>query len=220
MAHIFAETPEATAAAIARTGVASAQTDEARAKPFDQLTLVQKLNRFREKFVAQSEKEIIFNPNHILSGLQSNVTIWDTLPYAADTNYHKRIVIFSQLVGWAQRNAAEPVRQDIRQGTWDLTRENERRTRQSRFNTFDSNYSVVKNSLVDVSISGVVDGVGYKFAAGYRARSCPGWLASDLHGDIRMALAHSVFKTYVEQKQQAYRTYYAASAFNSQLLIQ
>lgn len=163
MALINAKTPEETAAAIARTGVAAMQTNEAREKLFDQLTLAQKLNRFREKFVAQSEKEIIFNPNHILSGLKANEAVWDTLSHAQDQQYHKRTVIFSQLVGWAQRNAAEPIRQDIRQGTWYLIQENERRTRQSRFNTLDSNYSVVKNSLVDVSISGVVDGVGYKF---------------------------------------------------------
>ena len=177
MALINAKTPEETAAAIARTGVASAQTDEARTKPFDQLTLVQKLNRFREKFVAHTQKEIIFNSQHILVGLQSNETTWDTLPHAADTNYHKRTVIFSQLVGWAQRNAPEPVRQDIRQGTWYLTQENERRTRQSRFNALDSNYSVVRNSLVDVSISGAVDGVGYKFAGAASALGgrCEPW---------------------------------------------
>jgi hypothetical protein len=178
MALINAKTPEETAAAIARTGVASAQTDEARAKLFDQLTLVQKLNRFREKFVTHTEKEIIFNSNHILSGLKANDAVWDTLPHAQDQQYHKRTVIFSQLVGWAQRNAAEPIRQDIRQGTWYLTEENQRRSRQSSFNALDSNYSVVKNSLVDVSISGVVDGIGYKFggvAVGAGPWRCAWW---------------------------------------------
>jgi len=168
MALINAKTKEDTDAVIARTGVANQQTDECRNKAFNELTLVQKLNRFREEFVLHMQHEIIFNPNHILAGLRSNEAVWDTLPHAADPNYHKRSVIFSQLVGWAQRNAAEPVRQDIRQGTWYLTEQNEPRTRQSCFNDLDNNYRVVQSSLVDICLadSSSIDGVGYKFARG------------------------------------------------------
>lgn len=113
---IDAKTKAETDAILAQTGVASRQTDDCRKLPFDQLTLVQKLNRFREKFVEHMQQEIIFNPNHIMDGLKSNLAVWKTLPVLQDPKHYKRIAIFSQLCGWAQRNAAEPVKQDIRQG--------------------------------------------------------------------------------------------------------
>jgi|GEM_PF-2969262 len=188
---------EETKAVIARTGVLPRESDDCRNKPLHSLTLVQKLNRFREKFAAHMQREIIFNPHHILTGLKANEAVWDTLPHAQDPNYHKRGIISSQLCGFAQRLASEPVKQDIRQGTWYLTEENERRTRQSRFNTCDTNYSVVKNSLVDVSVSSVVDGVGYKFA---------GWCWRSGGGGRCVEDCGLRFKTYVEQKQQAFRT--------------
>ncbi len=156
-----------TKAVIARTGIAPRESDDCRNQPFYSLTLVQKLNRFREKLAEHMQREIIFNPQHILAGLRSNEVVWRILPDTQDPNCHKRCVISSQLCGFAQRLAPEPVKQDIRQGAWYLTEENERRTRQSRFNKVDSNYKVVKNELDDVSISFLaVNGVGYKFAAG------------------------------------------------------
>ncbi|MCX7120917.1 MAG: hypothetical protein NTZ67_03980 [Gammaproteobacteria bacterium] len=55
------------------------ETADARQKPFDQLTLtlVEKLNRFREKFVIHAQQEIIFNPHHILTGQKHNEKTWD-----------------------------------------------------------------------------------------------------------------------------------------------
>lgn len=182
-ARLQAKIKEKTIAAIAATGVGPCETPECLGKPFDQLTLVQKLNRFREKFAEHMKHEIIFNPHHILAGLNANLAVWDTLPDAQDQNYHKRIIIFSQLCGWAQRLAAEPVKQDIRQGTWYLIEENEPRARQSRFNDIDSNYQVTKNSFADVSLIGssVVGGLGYKFAGG-ECLVGPGWWAADVLG--------------------------------------
>jgi hypothetical protein len=169
MALINARTKEETDAVIARTGVANQEADECRALPFDRLTLVQKLNRFREKLVEHMRNEIIFNPNHILAGLKHNEQTWDEVDAGriVDQNYRKVSAIFSHLVGKAQREAYENVRQDIRQGTWYLTEQNETRTRQSRFNDFDPNYNVVRNSLVDISLadSSSIDGIGYRFAA-------------------------------------------------------
>src|SRR3990167_2137792 len=62
----YARTTETREEIIKRTGVSATQTDVARKKPFDQLTLVEKLNRFREEFVKHMQQEMIFNPNHIL----------------------------------------------------------------------------------------------------------------------------------------------------------
>jgi len=154
---------------------------EVQALPFNQLTLIQKLNRFREKLTEHMQHEIIFNPNHILRGLEQNDRVWDGANAGRvrdPNNYAKRAVIFSQLVGWAQRKAAEPVKQDMRQGTLHLTEGNESRTRQSRFNIWNrTTSSDDRNSFADVSISspGLIDGVGYKFAGGVLtvARWCP-----------------------------------------------
>ena len=170
MELIIATGPAATAVAIARTGVSPTQTDAARAKPFDQLTLVEKLNHFREEFVIHTQPEIIFNPHHILTGLKHNRTTWDTLKHASDPEYKMRSVIFSQLVGWAQRKAAEPVKQDIRQGTYYLTEKKESRTRQSRFNQYDyCENKVVCDSCIDVSLidSSSIDGIGYNIASAH-----------------------------------------------------
>lgn len=144
--------------------------EEVQALPFDQLTLVQKLNRFREKSVEHMQQEIILNPNHILTGLKINEAAWNDY-YAnrfTDPGYKKLSVIFSQLAGRLQEKAAEPVKQDIRQGTYYLIEKNEPRARPSRFNTWDAGMSTAAGlaSEVDVSLVSAVsfDGLGYKFA--------------------------------------------------------
>src|SRR3990167_3533963 len=169
MELIIATGPAATAVAIARTGVSPTQTDAARAKPFDKLTLVEKLNRFREEFVAHTQPEIIFNPHHFLTGLKHNEKTWDEVDAGRipDPNYKMCIVIFFQLVGWAQRKAAEPVKQDIRQGIYYFPEKEGARARPAGFNALDPNYRVIRNSLDDVSLvdSSLIDGIGYKLAA-------------------------------------------------------
>ncbi|MCX7121974.1 MAG: hypothetical protein NTZ67_09450, partial [Gammaproteobacteria bacterium] len=107
-------------------------------------------------------------PHHILTGQKHNEKTWDEVDAMSitDPGYKKRIVIFSQLVGWSQRNAAEPCRQDIRQGTYYLTEKKEPRSRPRRFNDWNSTQDFVRNSVVDASLidSSVIDGIGYKFA--------------------------------------------------------
>ncbi|OGT41907.1 MAG: hypothetical protein A3F13_09025 [Gammaproteobacteria bacterium RIFCSPHIGHO2_12_FULL_40_19] len=162
---------EEAAQVAASTGVSVTQTDEARAKSFDELTLVEKLNRFREEFVLHMQNEIIFNPNHILKSLEHNGTTWGKVGKdgVTDPEYKKRTVIFSQLVGWAQRKAAEPVKQDIRQGTWYLTEEKELHKRPARFDLDWSAhfFNIVRNPpFDDVSLvhSASTEGWGFKFA--------------------------------------------------------
>ena len=205
MELIYAETPAETAAAIAKTGGFSPiQTDAARAKSFNQLTPVEKLNRFREAYCAHIKPEIIANSYHILAGLKINDAVWDDYYKGrfTDPECEKLSVIFSQLVGWAQRNAAEPVRQDIRQGTYYLTEEKKPRTRQSRYNSF--NYykdESVRDSDIDVSLvdSSSVDGIGYKIACNWRWGDVPVWSAR--------CDSPAFFKTYGEQKQRTWKTY-------------
>lgn len=213
MELIKARTPEETAAVIAHTGVASKESDAARAKLFPDLTLVEKLNRFREEFVNHMQQEIIFNPNHILTGLRHNEKIWYEVDAGriADPKHKKHSIIFFQLAGWAQRNAAEPVKQDIRQGTYYLIEKDEMRTRQSYFNKdnrtpqvclnddLNNDDGIARNVLADVSLvdSWVVAGLGYKFAAMGRAQRWPRFGAPK----------PEVLQTYIEQKQKVWKTY-------------
>lgn len=178
IALIKAETPEETAAACARMGIAASQTSEARDKAFNELTLVEKLNRFREELVKHMQLEIIFNPHHISEGLRiyerawrdcDNERAWRDCYAGPLTNVSILPVIFCYLVGGAQRKAPEPFKQDIRQGTLyltqlDLTQQVESRARPSRFST----YGDKRNSLVDISLidASSLDGLGYKFGAG------------------------------------------------------
>ncbi len=208
IALMNAKTPEETAAIVARTGVAATQTPEARDKAFDELTLVEKLNRFREELVKHMQQEIIFNPHHILAGLKINGTAWNDFCTGrfADSEYKKLSVIFSDLVGETQRKASELVKQDTRQGTYYLTNEDEPRFRPSCFNAWDSvNSKIVRNSLADVSLidASSLDGLGYKFGA---APVRPPW--PPMRAWCGQAFA---FKTYVQQQQQAFRTYYAVA---------
>ena len=103
------------------------------------------------------------------------------------------------MVGEAQRKASEPVKQDIRQGTYYLTKTNyltetnEPRSRPSRFNVWDNaTVKIARSSLVDVSLidSSSFDGLGYKFGVGAAIVARPHNKASE-----------HIFKTYVEQKQ-------------------
>jgi len=120
------------------------------------------------------QQEIIFNPNHILEAMKEHERVWNEIAigrfsdHPASGDRPKRAVIFSQLLGFAQRCAPEPVKQDIRQGVWYLMRgeETELRARSSRFNIFDGR-GISRNYLVDVSLSDSlsIDGIGYKFAA-------------------------------------------------------
>lgn len=222
LALIDAKTEEETKAAVAK-GVSPIEigfTDkngkvyskaEVQALPFDQLTLIQKLNRFREKLIAHMQQEIICNPNHILEGLdqyeyeskkRENLILRALFSNQA-VNFSNRacLIIFSQLMGFAERCASEPVKQDIRQGAWYLIQKNEQRSRPICFNTVNADHNIVRNSLVDISVvnSAVVDGLGYKFAADPTAAGqCP---------SIR--LPGLIFATYVDQKQQAFKSCYA-----------
>ncbi|MCX7120916.1 MAG: hypothetical protein NTZ67_03975 [Gammaproteobacteria bacterium] len=151
-------------------------------------------------------------PHHILTGQKHNEKTWDEVDAMSitDPGYKKRIVIFSQLVGWSQRNAAEPVKQDIRQGTYYLTEEKEPRSRPSRFNDWNSTQGVVRNSVVDEAIldSSVIDGIGYKFGAASLLHA--GSVASaGGAGTVRGGWSRLLFKIYVEQKRHTWKTYCA-----------
>lgn len=181
MTLIDADTEEKTQAAIAK-GVSPIEIgftdqygkaytrEEVQALPFSELTLLQKMNHFREKLVEHRRQEIISNLYHILKSAEHNDHIWDEVRVnsLADPNYEKRSIICSQVYGFAQVTAEEPVRQDLRQGAFYLvsdyfTEENPQpRRRPSDFNYLPR--KEYRDDSLDDRLS--VSGWGYKFDSG------------------------------------------------------
>jgi len=169
-AIITASTQAELDAAILETGTSFTQTDACRNKPFNQLTLFEKMNHYREELRLHMQGEIIFNPNHILNALYIYYEKYSALDNAGtDTNHKKRDIIWCMGVGAAQRFASETYKQDIRQGVFNLIVGKKPRGRQSRFNDFRrTNQRATQNVLADVSLSNssLIDGLGFKFACG------------------------------------------------------
>ncbi|MDF1654894.1 MAG: hypothetical protein P1U34_07250 [Coxiellaceae bacterium] len=97
------------------TGAAFKQSDSERSKPDSELSLVEALNRFREKFTEKSLKERIHNPQHLLKALElcssnfepENDAIWSG---------PKRQLFWRQIVGFCQRFVPACMAQAFAQG--------------------------------------------------------------------------------------------------------
>ncbi|OGT34675.1 MAG: hypothetical protein A3C44_05620 [Gammaproteobacteria bacterium RIFCSPHIGHO2_02_FULL_39_13] len=153
--------------AILATGTEFTQTDACRNKPFDQLNLFEKMNRYREELWLHMQDEIMLNPNHIQHALDLDYEkYWAIQDAGTDINFKKRDIIWVMGVGAPQRFASETYRQDIRQGTYYLVEKKEPRTRQFCFNACDRHGMCTRPVLADVSLtdSSLVDGWGFKFA--------------------------------------------------------
>lgn len=185
MALIKADTPEKIKEAIKKTGVGSGESEAYSKKDFSELTLVQKLNRFRRKLVEHMRYEVIFNPNHILKALEQNEDYWDHHRDIQDSDDCKPTVIFSQLVGWAHRCASESMKQVLRQGSVHLFCKGERCARQVRFNDGDRYNGPLKRNLVfdgSIANSDFVGGIGYNYGV------------SSVYGStLRIEKPHGVF---------------------------
>ncbi|OGT44605.1 MAG: hypothetical protein A3E82_04710 [Gammaproteobacteria bacterium RIFCSPHIGHO2_12_FULL_38_11] len=206
---ITTTTQQALDDAILATDTSFTQTDACRNKPFNQLNLFEKMNRYREELKLHMDDEIIINPNHIQNALDIGHEKYRTMERAgSDTNTKKRDITWSMGVGTPQRFASETYRQGMRQGTYCLVvvekKELRAAPRQSRFNDYDRrDYSVIRDVLVDVSLSipSCIDGWGFKFAAGINPVTSKSATATNV--------VCTVFKTYVEQKHHAWKTYAA-----------
>lgn len=191
-------------AAIQATGTSFTQTDACRNKPFDQLNLFEKMNRYREELKRHMDEEIIFNPNHMKNTINiSHDKCWMMSKNRTDKNYKKRDVILTMGVGITQRFASESYRQDMRQGSYYLVEENESRVRQSRFNN-RCRCDIIPNVLVDDSLSNPsrVDNWGFKFAVG-----SAGNRASSSQNDA--GVIESIFHSLCRQKHLTWQAYKA-----------
>lgn len=164
----YAQTPEEIQAAIAK-GVSPIEIgftdqdgrrytrEEVQALTFDQLTLIQKMNRFREKFVAHMQQEIIYNPYHILCALGINPDVWNGLMDGPGFMRFRANFISAQS-SYMERTAPEAVKQDFRQGIWWMKKYDHPRKRPSLFD--DADILKYDKSLCDISC---IEGWGYSF---------------------------------------------------------
>ena len=169
------------------------QTDAARATPWAMLTPVEKFNRLREEFKCLVDSEVMVNHHYLQRAFDLYVTHFNTWNPAPCNTWEKCDLFWCQIIGFIQRflpaNLAQAFAQDI---CYIVDR---RETLRRAFN-FRHDAAV---SFFPLSDS--LTGLGFNFAAcGVAARgsaylACVGLLVS--------------FKTYVEQKHQAWRAYCA-----------
>src|SRR3990167_1899865 len=95
------------------------ETEGARRKPANELTLMETLNRFREQFTQKSHHEIVFNPQHLLRAFEVYLTQFD------GWDWNKRDLFWRQLIGFVQRFLPACDAQAFAQGIYYLTEENE-----------------------------------------------------------------------------------------------
>ncbi|OGO90752.1 MAG: hypothetical protein A3F10_06690 [Coxiella sp. RIFCSPHIGHO2_12_FULL_42_15] len=95
------------------------ETEGARRKPANELTLMETLNRFREQFTQKSHHEIVFNPQHLLRALEVYLTQFD------GWDWDKRDLFWRQVIGFVQRFLPACDAEAFAQGIYYLTEENE-----------------------------------------------------------------------------------------------
>ena len=98
----------------------SEQDDTTRKKNFKELSLTEKLNRFREEFTQRSLNEIP-NPYHLLHAFEIYDAFWDKCEEnGSDPDYKKRDLFWRQIIGFIQRFMSACDAQAISQGLWYL----------------------------------------------------------------------------------------------------
>ena len=116
-------TPAELDAALNKEGAQFTQTDAARSKLDDDLTLVEALNRFREQFSNLSKSEKIFNPHHLLRAYEAYNQFFDRCQRDdSDTDYKKCDLCWRQMVGYTQRFVPACYAQAFVQGLRNLVR--------------------------------------------------------------------------------------------------
>ena len=178
--------------------------DATRAKPTDQLTLTEALNRYREQFTKKSMSEETFNPHHLLKAFELYNAMWEQCERdGTDRDYKKRDLFWRQVIGFAQRFLPACYAQAFAQGL----------------------YYLVK---VDQSASWRPEilkcAFDFKYDPGYRfyplSSSCTGlgFECLGVRGSVLAGCAPPVgqacrfYKTYVEQKHRAWRAYAAIAS--------
>ncbi|GAG95053.1 unnamed protein product [marine sediment metagenome] len=144
----------AVARALNKEGAAFSESDEAKEKPDNKLTLTEALNRFRAMFTEFSHIEKIFNPNHLLRALtiveESLMTI---SPYEA-----KRKLFWRQVYGFTQRFWPAYDAQASAFGLYDYVKNNEAHPRSLKLkNSEFFSFYPVDNSCSGLGFDCAVD---------------------------------------------------------------
>lgn len=222
-------TPAELNAALNKKGAQLTQTDAARSKSENQLTLVEALNRFREQFSNLSRNEKIFNPYHLLRAYEAYNQFFDKYCLnGSDTDYKKCKLCWRQMVGYIQRFVpacyAQAFIQELRhlvkvagyyQGSaWRL----KALERNLKFKYAPGAYF----SADAPSSPSVCLGLGFDFAVSGSGEpehlvGLPTYLGN-ARGCTRV-LPGVFLKTYVKQKQRTFRVLCAASEPNRVLVM-
>lgn len=110
-------------AALNKTGAQFRESNDARVKPDDQLTLVEALNRFREQLADLSLKEKTFNPHHLLRAYEMYEALWKQCESdGSDPGYKKRDLFWRQIIGYVQCFMPACYAQAFVQGLWNLVK--------------------------------------------------------------------------------------------------
>lgn len=193
-------------AALNKTGAQSTETDSARAKPDSALSLTEALNRFREQFAQHSRSEKIFNPQQLLRAFEVYCALWDQCQRDfSDLDYNKCDLFWRQIIGYTQRFMPACYAQAFSQGLYYLVKvdldpdqsdtwraEAFRRDLQLRGGDF-SYFPLPPDSC---------SGLGFDFAISRKGLP----IETCRHSIMAFAVRRLISKTYVEQKQQAFRT--------------
>ena len=115
--------PEAIKAALDLNGARFDEADDAtRRKPFEQLSLVEKFNRFREVSAKQFLSENVSNPYYLLRAIELYNAFCDRCEQDAsiDPTCDKRRLFWRQIIGFIQRFVPACDGQAYAQGLWYL----------------------------------------------------------------------------------------------------
>ena len=177
IAAIDQASDDALDAALSKVGAQFTQTDTARNKSDDQLTLVEALNRFREQFATRSNKEKIFNPYHLLRAYEAFDELWDQGQHGDDNTNDKKIdLCLRQMVGFIQRFVPACYAQAFIQGLLHLVKvenyQNDDWHHKALERTLKFKYNQGAYFSEPLAVA-VCDGLGFDFAVDCRAECKP-----------------------------------------------
>ena len=159
------------------------------------------LNKFRAAFTDLSHSEKIFNPHYLLAAFEAYLDKFDWSNRDWNNPYWNKLDLFwRQVIGFVQRFLPATYAQAFAHSLYDIVEDKHSRPRSFNFK-YDSDFPFYP-------LTDSFTGLGFS-----RAAAPGGLLEASLNG-VSASGAQVFFKTYVEQKQQAFRTYYATSAIS------
>lgn len=156
------------------------------------------LNKFRAAFDSLSRSEKIFNPHHLLKAFEAYVDKFDK----NNSDWRNQLPLFwCQVIGFAQRFLPANYAQVFAYDLYDIVENKHPCPRSLNFRNGSSSFYPLRLS----SDPRAKLGFSHAVQKGSPYMMC-----------VQAGCHPSMFKTYVEQKQQAFKTYCATSTIDSQ----